>query len=592
MCGIIGCCASSSIKDILINGLERLEYRGYDSSGISYIENGKIITYKSVGKLINLKNKTKDININSSIGIGHNRWATHGEPSLENAHPHISNNKKISLVHNGIIENYLEIKDILLEQNTSFYGKTDTEVIVKYIEYIYKGNPLDSLLTLNKVLKGTYALCIIFLDHPNKIFFLKKGSPLLIGKGKEEMYLSSDIFSLQNYTNLFLYIKDDQYGYISNSTYQVFEDGNYINTNLEKYSSKQIVEKLTTYNSYLEKEIYESKDVIKNIITKHINNSKIDFSKYKISKVIDNIENIVLLGCGSSYHSALIGKYIFEDLCKIPSSTYIASEFPYTPIIKKTNTLYILISQSGETADLISCLPLLDNFKLGIINVKNSSLSLKMDDNFFLEAGSEISVATTKAYLGQLTFLYLLGIYIANNKKLISKEYYLSLIQELESIPNKIKQILDNHQEIKDFSNIIKNYKNVFFIGRNLDYLTCLEGSLKLKEVTYIHSEAIPSGELKHGTISLIDQDVYTIALLSSNLRNKTKSNIKEIESRKGKVFTISTNDSNYNIPSTLEIFYPLLQIVPLQLLSLYTAENKKLDIDKPRNLAKSVTVE
>ena len=592
MCGIIGCCASSSIKDILINGLERLEYRGYDSSGISYIENGKIITYKSVGKLINLKNKTKDININSSIGIGHNRWATHGEPSLENAHPHLSNNKKISLVHNGIIENYLEIKELLLRQNTSFYGKTDTEVIVKYIEYIYKGNPLDSLLTLNKVLKGTYALCIIFLDHPNKIFFLKKGSPLLIGKGKEEMYLSSDIFSLQNYTNLFLYIKDNQYGYISNNTYQVFEDGNYITTNFEKYSSKQIVEKLTTYNSYLEKEIYESKGVIKNIITKHINDSKIDFSKYKINKVIDNIENIVLLGCGSAYHSALIAKYIFEDLCKISSSTYIASEFPFNPIIKKTNTLYILISQSGETADLISCLPLLDGFKLGIINVKNSSLSLKMDDNYFLESGSAISVPTTKAYLGQLTFLYLLGIYIANKKKLISKEYYLSLIQELESIPNKIKQILDNHQEIKDFSNIIKNYKNVFFIGRNLDYLTCLEGSLKLKEVTYIHSEAIPSGELKNGTISLIDQDVYTIALLSSNLRNKTKSNIKEIESRKGKVFSISTNDSNYNIPSTLEIFYPLLQIVPLQLLSLYTAKNKKLDIDKPRNLAKSVTVE
>ena len=262
MCGIIGCCASSSIKDILINGLERLEYRGYDSSGISYIENGKIITYKSVGKLINLKNKINNISINSSIGIGHNRWATHGEPSLENAHPHISNNKKISLVHNGIIENYLEIKELLLRQNTSFYGKTDTEVIVKYIEYIYKGNPLDSLLTLNKVLKGTYALCIIFLDHPNKIFFLKKGSPLLIGKGKEEIYLSSDIFSLQDYTNLFLYLKDNQYGYISNNYYQVFENGNPINTSLEIYNSRQILEHLTSYNSYLEKEIYESKDVI------------------------------------------------------------------------------------------------------------------------------------------------------------------------------------------------------------------------------------------------------------------------------------------------------------------------------------------
>ena len=592
MCGIIGYVGSSSTKDILLSSLEKLEYRGYDSSGISIIENNTILTYKSIGKLINLKNKIKDTTFSSSIGIGHTRWATHGEPSIENAHPHVSSNNKISLVHNGIIENYLELKEELIKQNISFYGKTDTEVIVKYIESIYDKDPLKAIYKLNKVLKGSYALAIIFLDFQDKIYFIKNSSPLLIGQNDKGMFLSSDLFSIENYTNNILFLKDNQYGYISKHEYQIYQDNKLIHSHLEKYLSTQYNKETISTSSYLEKEIYETELVVKNILQRHIKNNQIDFSSYKIDKIIAQIDNIDILGCGSSYNVGLIGKYLFEDLSKISTRVHVASEYPYLPIIKRKNTLYILISQSGETADLISCLPLLDGFKLGIINVKNSTLSLKTDDNFFLEAGSEISVATTKAYLGQLTFLYLLGIYIAYKNKRINENHYNSLIFELKSIPHKIHKILCSHDPIITFSKELTKYNNVFFIGRGIDYLTCIEGSLKLKEITYIHSEAISSGELKHGTISLIDEKVYTIALLSSSLKNKTNSNIQEVKARKGKVFTISNNESDYTIPTTLDIFYPFLQIIPLQLLALYTGQNKNLDIDKPRNLAKSVTVE
>lgn len=590
MCGIIGYVGSSNTKDILLDILTSLEYRGYDSSGIGLIRDKEIKLYKAIGKLDKLKSSLKEVNIKSSIGIGHTRWATHGKPSLENAHPHISSNKKIILVHNGIIDNYLEIKEELEKQNISFYGKTDSEVIVKYIEYKYHNNPYDILLELTNKLKGSYALGIIFLDFPNQIFFIKNSSPLLIGIGKEEMFLSSDYSSLENYTNKIIFLDDYEYGYISKNDYKIYKKKNRVHKPIKELNNHYSFEE-KTHSSYLEKEIHETSNTIKSILSKYIKDNKIDFSSHSFYSKINCINKINIFGCGSSYNVGLIGKYLFEKLGKIPTEVKLASEYIYSPLLNNENSLNIFISQSGETADLLSCVPLIDQYKLGILNVKYSSLSFKMDDNLYLECGKEVSVATTKAYIGQLTFIYLLSIFIAYQNKLISKNVYQKYILELNNIPSKINYVLNNHQNVITFSNTLKDYNNVFFIGRGLSYLTCIEGSLKLKEVTYIHSEAIASGELKHGTISLIDENIYVIALTSS-LREKTLSNIEEIKARNGKVFTISDKDSSYIIPSTLDIFYPLLEIIPLQLLALYTGLNKKLDIDKPRNLAKSVTVE
>ena len=582
MCGIIGYVGNKESKDVLISSLEKLEYRGYDSSGISLIENAQLLTFKKTGKVEILKHSLENRKFNSNIGIGHTRWATHGKVSIENAHPHNSLNNKISLVHNGIIENYLELKIELEKHNVSFYGKTDTEVLVKYLEYIYT-TPLESLKKLRNIIKGSYAIGVIFLDDPDKIYFLKKDSPLLIGIGTNENYLSSDYSSIDNYTNKVIYLQDYQYGYITKNEYHIYNE-NETNAIIHQLPSTHNIINNKIYSTYLEKEIHESKDIISSILRRYVKDKTIDFSSHLINKIKNNINHINILGCGSSYNVGLIGKHIIENLCKIPVSVHIASEYKYNHPLSLVNSLDIYISQSGETADLIACTNIFSSYKIGIINTKNSTLSNKMDDNFFLEAGKEVSVATTKAYIGQLTFLILIALYLSND--------YSNYLSELKSLPSKIKYILDNHQEIINLSKIIKDYKNIFFIGRGLDYLTCIEGSLKLKEITYIHSEAISSGELKHGTISLIDENVYVISLLSSSLKEKTLSNIEEVKARGGKVFTISTSNSDYTIPQTNEIFFPFLEIIPLQLLSLYTGLEKKLDIDKPRNLAKSVTVE
>lgn len=587
MCGIIAYVGDNSLKDILISSLERLEYRGYDSSGIGIIEENQIKLFKEVGKVQVLKDSLNNTSFSSNIGIGHTRWATHGEVNKENAHPHISLNSRIALVHNGIIENYLELKEELVKHNVSFYGKTDTEVIVKYLEYIYDGNPLNSIERLKNKLKGSYALIIIFLDFSNHIYFIKKDSPLLIGLTSNGILLSSDVFSIDCYTNKIIYINDDEYGYISKSNYFIFHNKKKIIPIIKELNITNKF-KENTYSSYLEKEIYEGRDVVDNLLNKYIVNNQISFSNNELEQTLSKISHINIFGCGSSYNVGLIGKYLFEEYCKIPTSTYLASEYPNARSIYYPSSLNIFISQSGETRDLLSIVNLIKENKLGIINVEHSSLANKMDFNLFLEAGKENSVATTKAYLGQLTFLTLLTLFFLK----IKGEETISLIKELKLIPSKINQILTSNLEIKNFASTLKSYEHVFFIGRGLDYLTCIEGSLKLKEVTYIHSESIPSGELKHGTISLIDDKVYVISLLSSETKEKTKANIEEIKARKGKVFTVSTSNSDYIIPSTNNMYYPFLEIVPLQLLSLYVGQEKNLDIDKPRNLAKSVTVE
>ena len=590
MCGIIGYVGNSNTKEILLDILSSLEYRGYDSSGIGLINNNQIQLFKAIGKLDKLKSSLDNINIKSTIGLGHTRWATHGKPSLENAHPHISNNKKIILVHNGIIDNYLELKDELEKENISFYGKTDSEVIVKYIEYHYQDNPYDILFELTNKLKGSYALGIIFLEYPNQIFFIKNSSPLLIGIGEDEVFLSSDYSSLENYTNRIIFLDDLEYGSISKDKCVIYKNKKEKRKEIKELTKFALLEE-SIHTTFLEKEIHETSTSVRNILSRYIKDNNIDFSSHSFVSKISQINKINIYGCGSSYNVGLIGKYLFEKLASIPTEVKLASEYIYYPKLKNTDSLNIFISQSGETADLLNCVHLIDEFKLGILNVKYSSLSFKMDDNLFLECGKEVSVATTKAYIGQLTFLYLLSFYIGYQNKSIPLEEYQKYILELNNIPSKINHVLNNHQNVITFSNILKDYNNVFFIGRGQSYLSCIEGSLKLKEVTYIHSEAIASGELKHGTISLIDENVYVIALTSS-LREKTLSNIEEIKARNGKVFTISNSNSSYIIPSTLEIFYPFLEIIPLQLIALYTGLNKKLDIDKPRNLAKSVTVE
>ena len=601
MCGIIGYVGKNQKSlDVLITGLESLEYRGYDSAGVAFISDDKLNIVKEQGRIRNLKEKL-DFNIPTNIGIGHTRWATHGLPKTVNAHPH--NVSKITLVHNGIIENYEEIKEKFKTYN--FKSETDTEVAACLLNNLYEqnNNMLDAIKEFIKEAKGAYALGIINTDYKDILYAVKKNSPLIIGVGKSENFIASDVHAILKYTNKYIVLEDETFAKITKDEINIFDkNGNSISYVIKEFNEDEKVCSKGIYDHFMLKEINEQPEVIKKTIESCLINKKIDFSKYLENK---DIKKIVIIACGSAVNAGYVGKFLIEEYANIPVDVEIASEFRYKKVFINKECLVIPISQSGETADTLEALKIAKSYgcyTLGIINVVESSIARICDDVIYIKAGPEIAVATTKAYLAQVLVLTLLAIYFGKKNNLINEKLEQELEQELNLLPNKIESLLEN----KDYEKIAKELyskQDIFFIGRNVDYALCMEGSLKLKEISYIHSEAYAAGELKHGTISLIDSNTPTIAIITKkSIASKTISNVKEIKSREGKIILVTSsdtyniNDSDYDykivIPKTKEIFRPILAIVPLQLISYYVAKLKGCDIDKPKNLAKSVTVE
>ena len=613
MCGIFGYIGYKQAAPILLAGLEKLEYRGYDSAGLAVREgSGVVRIVKSKGRLKALKEKTNDGNsLRGNCGIGHTRWATHGEPSELNAHPHATEDREVVGVHNGIIENYQELRDKLIKKGYPFYSDTDTEVAVKLVHYYYKKykkGPLDAIAKSLSRIRGTYALAFIFKEYPEEIFVARQDNPMILGQGIGETFIASDVPALLPYTRKIYYI--------GNREIACLHKGNITFYNIDQEEiKKELVEikwnaeaaEKNGYEHFMIKEIHEQPRAIKNTLNSVIKDGVIDLTSSGLKKeIIEATEQIYIVACGSAYHAGVALQYVMEDLARIPVRVELASEFRYRNPILEKNSLVIVISQSGETADTLAALRLAKNKKiptLAIVNVIGSTIAREADYVFYTLAGPEISVATTKAYSAQLIAGDLLAIQMAYMKGKIDSEGYKKLIIELQKIPNLIEKILlDSKERIQWFASKYANAKDVFFIGRGIDYAVSMEGSLKLKEISYIHSEAYAAGELKHGTISLIEDNILVISILTqSELYEKMISNMVEVKCRGAYLMGI-TSAGNYKIedtvdfalylPKTDEHFMPSLAVIPLQLLGYYVSVSKGLDVDKPRNLAKSVTVE
>ena len=609
MCGIVGYNGKNKAVDILLDGLSKLEYRGYDSAGIA-IRDKDIQIFKAKGKISALKEKIEKENLNGTCGIGHTRWATHGEPSENNAHPHISNDGNVTLVHNGIIENFQEIVLKLEKHGYKFYSETDTEVLANIIDYYYKkyqNGPMDAINRTMVRVRGSYAIAVMFKDYPDEIWVARKDSPMIIGKGEDGMYIASDVPAILKYTRNVYYIDNLEAACLKKDKVIFYDlNGDEIEKEMKEIKWDLSVAEKDGYEHFMIKEINEQPDVIKKTINSFVEKDKIDFSKCNLTKNdLKNIKQIYIVACGSAYHVGVCASYVIEDLTRIPVRVDIASEFRYRKPILDKNGLVIIISQSGETADSLAALREAKNQgvkTLAIVNVVGSSIAREADHVLYTLAGPEIAVATTKAFSTQLIACYLFAIEVAKIKRKIDSKIYKTLLGEIKELPDKCQYILDNlTNEIQRISSQFSGVKDAFYIGRGLDYAISLEGSLKLKEVSYIHSEAYAAGELKHGTISLIEDNTLVIGIVTQEeIFEKTLSNLIEVKSRGGFIITISpdtidaSKPSNYEIkiPSTSKYFYPSLTVVPLQLLAYYITVSKGYDVDKPRNLAKSVTVE
>jgi len=606
MCGIIGYIGKNKAQEIILHGLNKLEYRGYDSSGISVI-NGEITTIKATGKLENLEKLLINNELKGNVGIGHTRWATHGYPTKVNAHPHISNKGNISVVHNGIIENYLEIKKILEKDGIIFKSETDTEILPNLIEKYYKENILEAVQRAVKELKGTYAICVISKKEPDKIIVLRKESPLIIGIGEGENFIASDVPALLKYTKKVKYLEDDNIAVITKNKVVIYDSDNNI-INLDTKEIEWSMESATKegYPHFMIKEIFEQPKALYDTFFRRLKKDKIELDDIKLSKeYIDNIDKIHIIGCGTAYHAGLIGKSMIEELVDVPVEVSISSEFRYTKQFISDKTLVIIISQSGETLDTLVALKKAKEKGariLAITNVVGSSIDRIADDVLYTWAGPEIAVASTKAFTTQVASLYMIALNMSLENQKIDERTYKHYIDEIKEVPRKIKKILDNRESIKDLTKITKDITKGFYLGRGLDYYMSMEGSLKMKEISYIHTEAFPSGELKHGSIALIEEGTFVIFVATQEyLYEKTLSNIKEVRSRGAKVITITKENNKIYEGISNEIIYlpeaddniiPLYAVVALQLLAYYTSVVKGNDVDKPRNLAKSVTVE
>ena len=596
MCGIVGFKSEKKLNiKQLIECLKTLEYRGYDSSGVAYIKNNKIKIIKEVGKISNLEKKLDDDYTN--IGIAHTRWATHGGANVKNAHPHIIN--KITIVHNGIIENYNEIKETLIKNGYKFKSDTDTEVACALIDYLYKTNDmLNTLVEFKKIVRGSYALGIICSDDLNTLYAIRKDSPLIIAKDNDTLYIASDVPAILNHTNKYMLLESDEIAVLTNTITIYNNKLKVLNKKILTFEGKLESAMKNGYDHFMLKEINEEPIVFNNTIS--------DYNT--IEKLINNMpnlkkyNNIEIIACGSAYHTGLVGKKLIEEYANIKTNVYVASEYRYSNQFIDKKTLCIFVSQSGETADTLACLRKVkdnDIDTLAIVNVIGSSIAREAKHTLYIKAGVEIAVATTKAYLAQLTMFSLIALNLSKVNNTLTDNEINKLLKEMKNIPELIKQL------IKNYSNIAKsiyNKEDIFFIGRGIDYALCEEGSLKLKEISYIHSEAYAAGELKHGTISLIEKNTPVISIITDdNLYEKTISNIKEVKSRGANITLVIKDSLNKNIdfcdnlivvPTTSTLFQSIITIVPLQLLAYEIAILRKCDIDKPRNLAKSVTVE
>ena len=612
MCGIVGYVGNEQAAPILLNGLAKLEYRGYDSAGIAVRDGDKHVeVVKAKGRLKALEEKTNNgLAIKGTCGIGHTRWATHGEPSENNAHPHISDDYNVVGVHNGIIENYQELRDKLVKNGYEFYSSTDTEVAIKLIDYYYKKyehTPVDAINHAMVRIRGSYAFAIMFKEYPNEIYVARKDSPMILGVSDGNCYVGSDVPAILNYTRNVYYIGNMEIGRLADGNITFYNlDGDEIEKELVEIKWDAEAAEKGGYEHFMMKEIHEQPKAIADTLNSVLKDGKLDLSAVELSdEEIKKISQIYIVACGSAYHVGVVAQYVMEDLAKIPVRVELASEFRYRKPLLDPDGLVIVISQSGETADSLAALRLAKDKglrTLGIVNVVGSSIAREADNVFYTLAGPEISVATTKAYSTQLIAAYCLAIQFARVRGEITDDVYSTYLEELKTIPDKIEKILEDKERIQWFAAKVANSKDIFFIGRGIDYAVSLEGSLKLKEISYIHSEAYAAGELKHGTISLIEDNILVIGVLTqSELYEKTISNMVECKSRGaylmglttyGKYEVEDTVEFTVYIPKIDEHFAASLAVVPLQLLGYYVSVAKGLDVDKPRNLAKSVTVE
>ena len=622
MCGIVGFTGHVQAAPILLDGLARLEYRGYDSAGLA-VRNGQELAevVKATGKLYHLADKTdQGRSLPGTCGIGHTRWATHGDPSLINAHPHVSGNctrsgsgkveSDVVGVHNGIIENYAELKEKLLRHGYLFYSDTDTEVVVKLVDYYYKKyriGPIDAITRTMVRVRGSYALALMFKDYPDELFAARKDSPLIVGTSEDAAYLASDVPAILKYTRQVYYIDNLQAARISPGHAKFYDlNGDEVTLPLTEITWDAAAAEKGGYEHFMLKEIHEQPTAVHNTLGSLVKDGQVDLSATGLTEEdICSLAQVDLVACGSAWHVAMAAQYVIEDLARIPVRVELASEYRYRNIPVQAHTLVVIISQSGETADSLAALRVAKErgaLTLAVVNVVGSSIAREADHVLYTQAGPEIAVATTKAYSAQLVAMDLLALYMASLRKMISKEQYVHLLEELCGIPEKIRRILEDKERLQWFSSKIANARDIFFIGRGLDYAISLEGSLKMKEVSYIHSEAYAAGELKHGTISLIENGTLIVGVLTqSQLFEKTVSNMAECKSRGAYLMGVTSNGNftvedsvNFTvyIPKTDEHFAPSLAVIPLQLLAYYTSVNRGLDVDKPRNLAKSVTVE
>lgn len=590
MCGIIGYIGKESPIEILINGLKSLEYRGYDSAGIALKNKDEIEVIKSVGKIVNLEEKVKCRElIPSHLGIAHTRWATHGKPSEENAHPHTVG--KVTLVHNGIIENAEELREKLKKEGVTFNSETDTEVVAALINKYYENNQVEAIDKALKEIKGSYALGVLF-QGSDCLYAVRKDSPLIVGLGEDENFIASDIAAIIDYTNKYFLLEENEIAKISKDKVEITKDGEKVAKQLQTTNMEKDAKDKCGYDHYMLKEIMEEPVVLEKTFKPYLEDlDKLpDLTKY---------EEIHVVACGSAMYAGMIGKTLLEEYANTKVEIDVASEYRYKNVIYDRKTLVILISQSGETADTIAAMRKAkeNNVEnLAIVNVKTSTIARESDKQIFIEAGPEIAVATTKAYILQVGIMALLAYKTALTKGLVKEND--KVLEEAEKLPRLIKEVLDRRDEYKKVAKEIYNKEDIFFIGRKIDYATSMEGSLKLKEVSYIHSEAYQAGELKHGTISLVEEGMPVFAIVTDDtIKDKTVSNIEEVKSRGAKTIIISnekwqTEDLQVTVPKTSPYFQPILIVPTLQLIAYETAKLRGCDIDKPKNLAKSVTVE
>ncbi len=606
MCGIVGYIGDRDCTNVLVDSLEKLEYRGYDSAGIAVLENGTIKVSKCKGRLANLRDKMEhEGKPKGNVGIGHTRWATHGEPSDINSHPH--GNKRITIVHNGIIENYREIKEFLTAEGYSFVSETDTETVAKLIDYYYSGDPLDAIIKVLSEIRGSYALGIMFRDFSDRIYAVRKDSPLIVGKGDGENFIASDVPAIMKYTRDYYLLEENEIAELKKNHVDFFDlHKERIHKEVNTADWDVDAAEKGGYEHFMLKEIHEQPVAVRTTITPRIIDSMPDFTAegFDIEK-LKKYEKIFIVACGTAMHAGMVGKYVIEKLARKPVIVDIASEFRYRDPLIGENNLMIVISQSGETADTKAAMELAKERgadTMAIVNVKGSSIAREADMVVYTHAGPEISVASTKAYMVQISVMYLLAFMLAYANGKITKEECERLTAELSNMPKIIDDTLGQEKQCQFVASKLLNADSLLYIGRGLDYALSMEGSLKLKEISYIHSESYAAGELKHGTISLITKGMPVIAVATqSNLLEKTISNIKEVKARGAMVILVCGADvvveegvCDYliRLPEAEELLMPMVAAVPLQLIAYYTAVLKGNDVDKPRNLAKSVTVE